>query len=49
MNGNSWQRLTGLVMGMAVALALIVVVSYIADATDQRDIAGPKFLSRAAF
>ncbi len=41
MDSNNWRRLTGLVMGLAVALVLIMAVSYIIQATEQEDIAAP--------
>jgi hypothetical protein len=41
MNSNNWRRLSGLVMGLAVALVLIMAVGYIIQATDQQDIAAP--------
>jgi hypothetical protein len=40
-SSNNWRRLTGLVMGLAVALVLIMAVGYIIQATDQPDIAAP--------
>jgi hypothetical protein len=41
MNSNNWRRLSGLVMGLAVALVLIMAVDHIIQATDQQDIAAP--------
>lgn len=35
------KRLSNLVMGLAIAVALILVVSYIVQTTDQREIDGP--------
>lgn len=35
------KRLSNLVMGLAIAVALILVVSYIVQTTDQREIEGP--------
>lgn len=40
-SNNNWKRLSRLVMGLAIAVAAILVVSYIIQATDQRDIAAP--------
>ncbi|HEV7275759.1 MAG TPA: hypothetical protein VGN80_05695 [Devosiaceae bacterium] len=40
-SNNNWKRLSNLVMGLAIALALIMAVGYVIQATDQRDIPAP--------
>lgn len=41
MKHDNWRRLSALAMGLALALALVMVASYVIQGTDQRDIGPP--------